>query len=85
MGFCSTLEQVTPKWIYDDGGRFAVRSIVADLSLRWAYRSLYWFCHAQAQMNVISVLNIGSFPYRRVRLTFGVSPIATDTFNQREI
>ena len=26
------------------------------------------------KMNVISVLNIGSFPFRRVRLTFSVSP-----------
>ena len=36
-------------------------------------------------MNVISVLNIGSLPYSRVKLTFGVSPLASETFYQREI
>ena len=57
----------------------------ADPSLRWAYGSLYRFCHAQAQMNVISVLNISSFSYKRVVLTFGVLPITSETFYQREI
>ena len=35
-------------------------------------------------MNVISVLNIGPFLYSLVRLTFGVSPIASETFYQRD-
>ena len=37
----------------------------------------------RAERRLRSAWNIGSFPYRRVRLTFGVSPIALETFYRR--
>ena len=93
MTTCPTFTQsdqssLCAQWVAKDSRFLHANSLIrlggcqADLSLPWAYRSLYWFCHAQAQMKVMSVLNIDSFPYRRVRLTFGVSPIASETFYQ---
>ena len=51
----------------------------ADPSLRWAHMPFY------NKMNVISMLNIGCFPYRRVRLTFKVSPIVSENLFIRAI